>query len=743
MAKLTVKRGIISPELAAKHYPGIEYKIIKAAAQKQIRATATRKAAKRGVSIEKVTIPGVGTAYQPAGYKTIPTAPKPKPKVSPEIQQQLETYDKFGVYFVKDIAAKREAALKKEKVFATISTPGGLVMRAGEEYHPEYQSRIQAFKKAEATYFTREKMLKREYDRLLGLTTEEKKELAKPPPLTAAAMKRIKAAGKKDIFAEFGTGALLTPLALEQLTKPVAWKAIGKIATTPGLWKATFDKAVYGTVREFKEEPARFFGGLAASAALFKGIGGVVGKVLPKPSISVMRAKVKPLMVRGEKIKTIFDEPIKPLMIKGKKIRTIFDKPIPGERVSVFREKIQPRGFNLLAEEKRIVGVSLRKRGIQKQFTDRQIKQIEKSWETGMAKTEADILNKIWKPKPAPKAPKAPPKPSPIVTAVTSGKQRLILGQERRTLFEMDRATGIDTVVAFKEVPVTTRFTPLESVFGKPRKRLKWVEEEQILAYPPGTMMPGALPSLALASATVLTQQQRQYQAQLSQQSQLQKQLQSQSLIQLSGLKQSQKQAQAQLQKQLSVQKTAQTTLQKQLVIPVQILKYDTALEQALVFKIPYIKPKPPPPIPKPYIKPKPPIPIPIPSLFPRGKGIFAKPKKQAGFDVFAKVLGRRKKLASNVPKRSAFSIGSQYADTTPAASFRMVKTGKPTKKSVIPGWDTRKHKFTKGKTFPMDIVEKKKYRIDSLGEMLGLAKAKKAGGFRNKKGKFDMRDVL
>ena len=158
-----------------------------------------------------------------------------------------------------------------------------------------------------------------------------------------------------------------------------------------------------------------------------------------------------------------------------------------------------------------------------------------------------------------------------------------------------------------------------------------------------------------------------------------------------------------------------------------QILKYDTKLKEDLVFK-PSIKPK---------------LPIPIPLLFPRGKGIFAKPRKQAGFDVFAKVLGKKKKLASNVPKRSAFSIGSQYADTTPAASFRMKKTGKSTTKPITLGWTARKHKFSMGKKVPMDIVEKKKYRIDSLGEMLGLAKAKRAGGFRNKKGEMDLRKVI
>ena len=44
MTKLTVTRSIITPELAAKHYPGIEYKIIKEASQEQIRAAAVRKA---------------------------------------------------------------------------------------------------------------------------------------------------------------------------------------------------------------------------------------------------------------------------------------------------------------------------------------------------------------------------------------------------------------------------------------------------------------------------------------------------------------------------------------------------------------------------------------------------------------------------------------------------------------------------------------------------------------------------
>ena len=158
-----------------------------------------------------------------------------------------------------------------------------------------------------------------------------------------------------------------------------------------------------------------------------------------------------------------------------------------------------------------------------------------------------------------------------------------------------------------------------------------------------------------------------------------------------------------------------------------------------------------------PPITPRPAPPITPPMLFlSRGEKKRSRiAGNRAGYDVFAKILGRKKRIATNLPKISAMSRGSRYVDTTPAASFMIKKSGKKTASPSQYGWKDLKHKFrrpfrTEGDILPTKnikagniFVEKNRYRIDSMGEMFGLYKAKKAGGYRKKAGIIDTRRAL
>ena len=96
------------------------------------------------------------------------------------------------------------------------------------------------------------------------------------------------------------------------------------------------------------------------------------------------------------------------------------------------------------------------------------------------------------------------------------------------------------------------------------------------------------------------------------------------------------------------------------------------------------------------------------------------------GYDVFAKVLGRKKAIGRNLSRKSAFGKGALYVDTTPAASFTVKPTNRVASGPEIPGWDMLKYKFRPRRTRKaFNVVEKRKYRIDSLGEMMGLKKAR------------------
>lgn len=115
---------------------------------------------------------------------------------------------------------------------------------------------------------------------------------------------------------------------------------------------------------------------------------------------------------------------------------------------------------------------------------------------------------------------------------------------------------------------------------------------------------------------------------------------------------------------------------------------------------------------------------------------------------MFANVLGRKKKLTRTpLPRGRALNLGSKYVDRTPAATFGLKKSARRVKAvDDFSTWRKLEDKFRppirhertilgKRKVFKgKDVfIERQRFRIDSPGEVRGLAEAKRAGGFRKK----------
>jgi hypothetical protein len=127
-------------------------------------------------------------------------------------------------------------------------------------------------------------------------------------------------------------------------------------------------------------------------------------------------------------------------------------------------------------------------------------------------------------------------------------------------------------------------------------------------------------------------------------------------------------------------------------------------------------------------------LPLPIFGEEPARKPAVA--ARKPGYDVFALREGRVQKL-NKVPRSrtSALSIGGSFTDLGPAASFTIKKAGKPASGPEIDTWGAVSHKFRPRRTKKaLKLVEKRKFRIDSLGELQGVTfksgkKSKKKGG--------------
>jgi hypothetical protein len=141
--------------------------------------------------------------------------------------------------------------------------------------------------------------------------------------------------------------------------------------------------------------------------------------------------------------------------------------------------------------------------------------------------------------------------------------------------------------------------------------------------------------------------------------------------------------------------------------------------------------------------------PTPPPTLLPLPVKEKIKPKirlRREGYSAFAKVRGKSKKIADNVSRISALSLGSRFVDQNPAASFTIKRTGRVASGRDIGGWKSLKFKFRppirRGKPVKSEIIiEKNKFRIDSLGEIIGIPL--EARKIRKKRGEIDLMGVL
>jgi hypothetical protein len=113
----------------------------------------------------------------------------------------------------------------------------------------------------------------------------------------------------------------------------------------------------------------------------------------------------------------------------------------------------------------------------------------------------------------------------------------------------------------------------------------------------------------------------------------------------------------------------------------------------------------------------------PIPVLTSKKAASIVKATEKGGYDVFSKVKGRAEKI-NKVPrsKITALSIGAEFTDTTPAASFEIRKAKGKAQGPEINTWDAISGKFRPRRTKKaLVLVEKAKHRIDSIGELEGI----------------------
>lgn len=236
-------------------------------------------------------------------------------------------------------------------------------------------------------------------------------------------------------------------------------------------------------------------------------------------------------------------------------------------------------------------------------------------------------------------------------------------------------------------------------------------------------------------------------------QKQRQRELQKQ--LQVSGISQAQlsaqAQKQAQSQKQLELQLQGQFQAQAQAQSEAQAETAETILGPEIA--------KPRVPRKKPPKRPRIPI-LPPPILPPALERPEVRPPvriRREGYDAIAKVKGKPRKIADNVSRISALSIGSEFVDQTPAASFTIKPTGRVASGGDILNWESRKFKFRppirRGKPVKSEIIiEKNRFRIDSPGEIAGIpeeAKRLREAGLqprkikKNKTGEIDLMGML
>ncbi len=106
---------------------------------------------------------------------------------------------------------------------------------------------------------------------------------------------------------------------------------------------------------------------------------------------------------------------------------------------------------------------------------------------------------------------------------------------------------------------------------------------------------------------------------------------------------------------------------------------------------------------------------------------------KKQGVNVVVGMGKKQKIVAKNLPPFKALKFGRDFVDKNIAASFRLKKTGKKTKKKDIKPFNVGK-KFRPSKVNPLFIVEKRKFRLDSPSEKRQIKAAPRRKKNRKKK---------
>ncbi len=186
----------------------------------------------------------------------------------------------------------------------------------------------------------------------------------------------------------------------------------------------------------------------------------------------------------------------------------------------------------------------------------------------------------------------------------------------------------------------------------------------------------------------------------------------------IEGLKDNVKSISKEAQKEASKEKQKQKQAQKQMSKQLQKQAQELGLRQV------------PKQIPFPGIRPTEPITDTRPPRLPpislggvlNGRG---RTLRVPGWNAIVKRRGKIVKLTTNpVSRTTALSIGGQFVDRGPAASFEIRKTKKNARGPEVDTFQDRAFKFRQRRTKQaLQLVEKRRYRIDSVGELEGITR--------------------
>jgi len=135
-----------------------------------------------------------------------------------------------------------------------------------------------------------------------------------------------------------------------------------------------------------------------------------------------------------------------------------------------------------------------------------------------------------------------------------------------------------------------------------------------------------------------------------------------------------------------------------------------------------------------PRIDPRPDLTPKIPSFNFPGSKKSRKPQKMLGFDVFVKEKGEFKlKTEQPLFKGSALGFGANYVENTPAATFKIQRSfdrPRPSRNTALDKFKLKTQFRTKKDKSDTLFIEKRKFRINTPGEIQGISKK---GGKKSK----------